>query len=105
MLWMNLAPSAWNLGHGALTNRVGPYDDWLICMVSSQLHHHLADFDEIIDENSPDFVSSGLKRASVIRIGRLAVVEGSILLGAIGTIAIERLQRIKTHLADWLSTT
>ena len=81
----------------------GPYDDWLICMVSSQLHHHLADFDEIIDENSPDFVSSGLKRASAIRIGRLAVVDASILLGAIGTIATERLQRIKTHLADWLS--
>jgi mRNA interferase MazF len=73
-------------------------------MVSSQLHHHIAGFDEIIDENSSDFVSSGLKRASVIRAGRLAVVDGSILLGAIGTIAAERLQRIKTHLADWLST-
>jgi mRNA interferase MazF len=73
-------------------------------MVSSQLHHHIAGFDEIIDENSPDFASSGLKRASVIRIGRLAVVDGSILLGAIGAITAERLQRIKTHLADWLST-
>jgi mRNA interferase MazF len=72
-------------------------------MVSSQLHHHIGGFDEIIDDNSPDFVSSGLKRASVIRIGRLAVVEGSILLGAIGAIAAERLQRIKTRLADWLS--
>jgi mRNA interferase MazF len=81
----------------------GEYDDWLICMISSQVRHTVPEFDEIIRENDPDFVESGLKVSSVIRIGRLAAVEGEILLGAIGQIAPERLLRIKGRLADWLT--
>ncbi len=80
----------------------GEYDDWLICMISSQMRHAIPEFDEIIGEDDPDFAESGLKAASVIRVGRLAVVQGEILLGAVGQIAPERLQRIKRRLAEWL---
>ena len=80
----------------------GSYDDWLICMISSQVYHYIPDFDEIIQEKDIDFVESGLKTVGVIRVGRLAVIEGRILLGAIGRISLARLQRIKIHLADWL---
>jgi mRNA interferase MazF len=59
----------------------GDFDDWLICMISSQTRHFIPDFDEIIQEDSLDFIESGLKTASVIRIGRLAIVNGDILLG------------------------
>ena len=81
----------------------GEYDDWLICMISSQTRHHVEDFDELIQESDGDFAESGLKVASVIRVGRLAVVSGEILLGAIGQVSDERLERVKKHLADWLS--
>lgn len=81
----------------------GQYDDWLICMISSQLHHYIPGFDEIMQVDTPDFASSGLKVVSVIRIGRLAVVEGEILLGAIGEIGAERLHRIQVRLASWLT--
>jgi mRNA interferase MazF len=60
----------------------GNYDDWLICMISSQTHQHLIGFDEIVRESDGDFSDSGLKVESVIRVGRLAVVSGEILLGA-----------------------
>jgi mRNA interferase MazF len=46
---------------------------------------------------------SGVKVTSAIQIGRLAVVSGEILLGAIGQISSERLNRVKNHLSDWLS--
>jgi len=81
----------------------GPYDDWLICMISSQTQHYVQEFDEIVQEKDPDSAASGLKAPSVIRVGRLAVVEGGILLGAIGEISSERLQHIKVRLADWLT--
>ncbi len=81
----------------------GEYDDWLICMVSSQTRHYLAGFDEIVQEEDNDFSESGLKVTSVIRVGRLAVVSGEILLGAIGKVSDKRLSRIKKHLSDWLS--
>ena len=80
----------------------GNYDDWLICMISSQTHQSITGFDEIVQENDDDFGESGLKVTSVIRVGRLAVVSGEILIGAIGQISSERLRRVKKHLADWL---
>ena len=81
---------------------LGDYDAWLICMISSQTRYYIPQFDELIQEQDSDFAQSGLKTASVIRIGRLAVVEGSILLGAVGQLSPERLQRIKNHLAAWI---
>ena len=78
------------------------YDDWLICMISSQLGQFIPDFDEIISVDSQDFDESGLKTNSVIRIGRLAVVNGEILLGSIGQIGSDRLQHIKSRLGQWI---
>jgi mRNA interferase MazF len=80
----------------------GKHDDWLVCMISAQLRHTVPEFDEIVYENDPDFVDSGLKVSSVIRVGRLAVVEGGMLLGSIGHIAHQRLQRIIKRLTEWL---
>jgi len=81
----------------------GPHEDWLICMISSQLSQAIADIDEIVETTAADFDASGLKKASVIRISRLAVVESGILLGAIGGISAERLSRIKTRLCRWIA--
>jgi mRNA interferase MazF len=80
----------------------GEYGDWLACMVTSQLRHLVAGFDEIVQETGDDFEDSGLKTASVIRVGRVAIVEGGILVGAIGQISSARLQRTREHLAAWL---
>lgn len=81
----------------------GEYDDWLICMISSQTHQYIAGFDETIKDSDKDFEQSGLKVTSVVRVGSLAVVSGEILLGAIGEISSERLNRVKKHISDWLS--
>jgi len=81
----------------------GNYDDWLICMISSQTRQYVEGFDEIVRETDNDFRDSGLKITSVIRVGRLAVVSGEILIGAIGQVSSERLRRIKKHLSEWLS--
>ena len=80
----------------------GLYDDWLICMVSSQLHQQIEGFDELIEEGDSDFQKSGLKKTSVVRISRLAVVEGDVLEGRIGRINSDRMQRIQRRLADWI---
>jgi len=81
----------------------GEYDDWLVCMISSQIRHYISGFDEVVREDDSDFPQSGLKTPSVIRVGRLAVVEGKILLGAIGQISPKRLAHIKEHLTSWLN--
>ena len=72
-------------------------------MISSQTRQYITGFDEILQEDDDDFGASGLKVTSVIRVGRLAVVSGEILIGAIGQVSNERLGRVKKHLSDWLS--
>lgn len=81
----------------------GQFGDWLICMVSSQTRNCIEGFNEIVQSGDADFAASGLKVASVVRIGRLAVVDGETLLGAIGEINAARLHRIKERLANWLT--
>jgi mRNA interferase MazF len=81
----------------------GPHEDWLICMISSQLSQQVEDLDDVISESDNDFISSGLKADSLIRICRLAVVDKSILAGAIGAIDQVRLNRIRSRLSDWLA--
>ncbi|MGA1795067.1 MAG: type II toxin-antitoxin system PemK/MazF family toxin [bacterium] len=80
----------------------GQYNDWLICMISSQIDQRITDFDEIISSNDPDFKQSGLKLLSVIRISRIAVVNSDILLGKLGQIGSQRLFRIKQKLSNWI---
>jgi len=81
----------------------GPHGDWLICMISSQLSQQTPFLDEILNQSDSDFAQSGLKTSSLIRAGRLAVVEGRILLGVIGKIDPQRLARIRNRLVRWLS--
>jgi len=80
----------------------GQHNDWLICMISSNLDQKIPDFDEIISPNDLDFRESGLKVPSLIRIGRLAVVDGDILIGKLGQIDTQRLLRIKQKLSRWI---
>jgi len=80
----------------------GPHDDWLICMISSQLDQKVPDFDEVMRPGDGDFVGSGLKAASLVRVSRLAVVAGRLLLGSVGEVSAHRLSRIRKSLAEWI---
>jgi mRNA interferase MazF len=80
----------------------GKFDDWLICMISSQLHQVIPELDEIINLEEPCFQQTGLKQSSLIRVSRLAVVSEEILVGKLGVIEPNRLIKIKTNLAKWL---
>ncbi len=80
----------------------GTYPDWLVAMVSAQIELATPQFDEVIGIGDGDFESSGLKKPSVIRVGRLAVVEQGLLLGELGTISDERLRRVRSRIAQWV---
>ena len=79
-----------------------PYGDFLVCGVSTQLHHEVAGFDDPIRPSDADFAASGLKAASLIRLGFLAVLPESSLLGAIGSIDQARHLRLLERLANHL---
>lgn len=79
-----------------------PFDDWLVCMISSQLRQSDSRLDEVLQPGEADFVQSGLKVASVLRLSRLAVLDAALLAGCLGSISDRRLHQIRQRLAAWI---
>ena len=79
-----------------------PFQDMLVCGVSSQLRQEVKDFDEIISPTDIDFTASGLVGKSLIRLGFLTVVPQSQIVGVIGSISSARHQRLLEKLSNYL---
>jgi len=79
------------------------FGDFLLCGVSTQLEKYISGFDELIAQEDEDFLGSGLKSPSLIRLSHLAVLPNASIAGKIGNISALRLQRLKNTLADYLT--
>jgi mRNA interferase MazF len=79
-----------------------PFGDWLVCGISTQLRQEVAGFDEAINLGDEDFPNSGLKMASLVRLGFLAALPKANLLGSIGCVSEERRKRLVQRLSDFL---
>jgi len=96
-------------GDGTLKERpvlflkaIPPFQDFLVCGISTQIQQAVPDFDEIIAPSDSDFRTSGLKAASLIRLGFLAVLPRSEFRGRIGSVSGVRRKRLLTRLSDFL---
>jgi mRNA interferase MazF len=87
----------------AALRKMPPFGDWLVCGITTQQRHEIEGFDDPIRPEHDDYVASGLKAPSLIRLGFLAVLPESRLLGAIGTLAPARHQRLLDRLCEHLS--
>ena len=79
-----------------------PFADWLVCGVSTQLQQQAQGLDEIIGPADGDFARSGLKAASLIRVGFLTVLPTSQIMGVIGSISRQRHYRLLENLCRHL---
>lgn len=79
-----------------------PYDDVLVCGISTQLHQVVSGFDEIITREDDDFRRSGLVADSLIRLGFLAVIPQRKLLGSIGSLSPIRYRQLIERLCSYL---
>ncbi len=78
------------------------FGDFLVCGVSTQLRQEVAGFDDTIGPGDPDFLASGLKSPSLVRLGFLAVLPANRLLGAIGSVSESRHERLLERLSNHL---
>lgn len=85
-----------------LLRRMPPFEDFLVCGISTQLQQVVPEFDEIVSPTDADFTASGLKAASLIRLGYLAVLPRAEFRGRIGSISPSRLMRLRTKLSEFL---
>lgn len=75
-----------------------PFDDVLLCGLSTQLHQEVSGFDELIVPSDQDFDDSGLKAPSLIRLGFLATIPCSAIKGRMGRLSVARRQRLLRRL-------
>ena len=89
----------------AVVLRVMPsHGDLLVCGVSTPIHQEVGGFDELIKPADADFATSGLKSASLIRLGFLAVLPVASFIGCIGAISNDRHRRRLENLSLWTSS-
>lgn len=79
-----------------------PFNDALVCGISTQFQQQVTGFDEIIRRQDVDFGSSGLVADSLFRLGFLALIPRNKLIGSIGSIAPARHKRLLKNLSDYL---
>jgi len=81
----------------------GPHDDWLVAMISTRLHQVVDGFDIVLLSTDKEFPATGLRASSVVRAGRLAVVNSCRFLGEIGSLPPHRCERLQRAIAQWIS--
>ncbi len=87
-----------------LLKEMRPFDDWLVCGISTQLNLKVDDFDLLITDQDPDFKKTGLVKTSLIRLGYLAVIPERIIEGSIGSITPENYQYLISNLVQYLKS-
>jgi mRNA interferase MazF len=79
-----------------------PFQDPLVCGLSTQLRQATRNFDELISSSDADFYASGLRGESLVRLGFLVVIPRNQIAGSIGSISSERHKRLLQRLSTYL---
>ena len=85
-----------------LLKQMPPFNDWLLCGISTQLQQKVDGFDQFLQDNAHYFPQTGLQRTSLIRLGFLAVVPKIQIVGSIGEIPDELLKVLLQTLSDFI---
>jgi mRNA interferase MazF len=85
-----------------LLKQFSPFNDYLVCGISTQIHQFVDGFDELLSPQGPEFIMTGLRETSLIRLGYLSMIEGKRIPGTIGRIPKVLLESLLLRLANYL---
>ena len=85
-----------------ILQRMRPFDDFLVCGISSQLQLEVKGFDLILESSDEDFKATGLKKDSIVRLGYITTVSKTIVPGKIGKISSQQFKILINRLVDYL---
>jgi mRNA interferase MazF len=81
---------------------IPPFDDLMVCGVTSRLRNYTPLLDELILSTDDDFASSGLEKDSMIRLGYIITYPKWQLDEPVGRISEQRLKRLLERLSKFL---
>jgi len=73
-----------------------------LAMVSTQIDLKIPGLEVLLTEDMPAFAKTDLKRSSLVRTSRLAVVSDEVFIGSIGNLDETVLSDILRRLSHWL---
>ena len=81
-----------------LTNEIQPYGHIVLAFITSKVSGNPADTDFVIDSQNTDFVNTGLKVSSTVRLHRLMTVSKQIIKRELGELSRNQRTEIKNRL-------
>ncbi|MBW4602098.1 MAG: type II toxin-antitoxin system PemK/MazF family toxin [Calothrix sp. FI2-JRJ7] len=85
-----------------LTNPVGANQHITLALITSMIPCELLETDIVINTSHPDFPTSGLHKASTIRLDHLITLRQSLVLRELGEFSLETQQQILDKLLHFL---
>ena len=87
-----------------LLKKLPPFNDWVICAISSQTQRFQPEIDVLINEQHSDFRKAGLSYPSIIRSGYLSTIPSQQIEGRMGIVSPTTVAMVRRQLADWIRT-
>jgi mRNA interferase MazF len=81
-----------------LTDEIKPYGHIVLAFITSRVSANPADTDFVIDSKDADFVQTGLKVSSTVRLHRLMTVSKTLIKRKLGEISQNQQTEIETRL-------
>lgn len=69
-----------------IINSFPPYNDFLLCGISSQLHQNIKEAAYLLSANESYFKETGLSKSSIIRLNYLVMIPQTLIEGRIGSV-------------------
>jgi len=86
-----------------LTGEVGPVPEVLVAYVSSVMPADILPSDLLVDPAQPEFVSTNLKKSSIVRLHKLATIHQSSLVRFLGNLNANGMADVATKLRTLLN--
>jgi len=78
-------------------------NDIIVAFISSRIPEHQDRWTVTVGPDDPDYLTTGLKCASSIRVDKMATIEKSLVVGEIGELSERLRQTVNNLLLDLLS--
>lgn len=85
----------------ALAN-LPPYNDWIVCGISSKIDLEIKGLDIVINKTHSDFKHWGLPYPGLIRAGFIVTIPDNMINGVIGNISKETSKNLLKSISQYL---
>jgi len=81
-----------------VSSKISEDNDMILAFITSVVNEKIIDTDLLLSNNEADFMGTGLKKTSIIKLNKIATINISIISGIMGNIDAVRVAELDTKL-------